>query len=97
MEQVVLKATKRDVVGKKAGAPRRSGKLPAVLYGHRIQTTPILLDAYEGSQTLSHLTLVQPGDDRPGREAVLGAGAKEAERFYLELPSACRLPDRIAH
>jgi large subunit ribosomal protein L25 len=57
MEKVVLKATKRDVVGKKMGALRRQGKLPAVLYGHRIETTPILLeDAYEGSKTLSHLT-----------------------------------------
>jgi large subunit ribosomal protein L25 len=56
MEKVVLKATKRDVVGKKVGALRRQGKLPAVLYGHRIETTPILLDAYEGSQTLSCLT-----------------------------------------
>jgi large subunit ribosomal protein L25 len=33
MEEVVLKATKRDVVGKKVGALRRQGKLPAVLYG----------------------------------------------------------------
>jgi large subunit ribosomal protein L25 len=56
MEKIVLKATKRDVVGKKVGALRRQGKLPAVLYGHRIETTPIMLDAYEGSQTLSHLT-----------------------------------------
>jgi large subunit ribosomal protein L25 len=56
MEKIVLKATKRDVVGKKVGALRRQGKLPAVLYGHRIETTPILLDTYEGSQTLSHLT-----------------------------------------
>ncbi|MHB9072719.1 MAG: 50S ribosomal protein L25 [Desulfobaccales bacterium] len=56
MENIVLKATKRDVVGKKVGALRRQGKLPAVLYGHRMQTTPILLDAYEGTQTLSRLT-----------------------------------------
>jgi large subunit ribosomal protein L25 len=56
MEKIVLKASKRDVVGKKVGALRRQGKLPAVLYGHGIETTPILLDAYEGSQTLSRLT-----------------------------------------
>lgn len=56
MEKVVLKATKRDVLGKKVGALRRKGKLPAVLYGHRIETTAIMLDAHEGSQTLSHLT-----------------------------------------
>jgi large subunit ribosomal protein L25 len=56
MEKIVLKATKRDVVGQKAGALRRQGKLPAVLYGHRIETTPILLDNFEGSQTLARLT-----------------------------------------
>lgn len=56
MEKVVLKATKRDVVGKKVDALRRQGKLPAVLYGHRIETTAIMLDAHEGSQTLSQLT-----------------------------------------
>ncbi len=56
MEKVVLKATKRDVIGKKVGALRRQGKLPAVLYGHHIETTAIMLDAHEGSQTLSHLT-----------------------------------------
>ncbi len=56
MEKVVLKATKRDVIGKKVGALRRQGKLPAVLYGHHIETTAIMLDAHEGSQTLSRLT-----------------------------------------
>jgi large subunit ribosomal protein L25 len=56
MEKIVLKAAKRNVVGNKVGALRRQGKLPAVLYGHRIETTPILLDAFEGAQTLSHLT-----------------------------------------
>jgi large subunit ribosomal protein L25 len=56
MKKVVLKATKRDMAGQKAGALRRQGKLPAVLYGHRIETTPILVDAHEGTLTLSHLT-----------------------------------------
>ena len=56
MEKIILKATKRDVLGKQVGALRRQGKLPAVLYGHHIETTPILLDAYEGAQTLSRLT-----------------------------------------
>lgn len=56
MEKIVLKAIKRDMVGKKVGALRRQGKLPAVLYGHRVETTPILLDAYEASKALAHLT-----------------------------------------
>ena len=56
MEKVVLKATKREVIGKKVGALRRQGKLPAVLYGRGMETTAIMLDAREGSQTLSRLT-----------------------------------------
>jgi large subunit ribosomal protein L25 len=56
MEKIVLKATKRDVVGRKVGALRRQGKIPAVLYGHHVESTPILLDAYEGTLTLSRLT-----------------------------------------
>jgi large subunit ribosomal protein L25 len=56
MEKIILKATKREAVGKKVGPLRRQGKLPAVLYGQGIETTPITLDAYEGSLTPSHLS-----------------------------------------
>ncbi len=56
MEKVVLKASKRNVTGKQVGALRRAGKLPAVLYGHRIDSTPITLDAHETSLLLSRLT-----------------------------------------
>jgi len=83
MEKVVLKATKRDVIGKKVGALRRQGKLPAVLYGHRIETTAIMLDAHEGSQTMSHLTsssLVTI--DLDGREYL--ALVKEKQRDFIK-------------
>src|SRR5512139_1723345 len=56
MEKVVLKATQREVVGKQVGALRRAGKLPAVLYGHGIASTPIMLEAHEAALRLSHLT-----------------------------------------
>ena len=56
MEKVVLKASKRNVTGKKVGALRRAGKLPAVLYGHKIDSTPITLEALETSLLLSRLT-----------------------------------------
>jgi large subunit ribosomal protein L25 len=56
LEKFVLIATKRNVIGKKVGALRRAGKLPAVLYGHRIDSTPIMLDAHETSLKLSRLT-----------------------------------------
>jgi len=83
MEKVVLKATKRDVIGKKVGALRRQGKLPAVLYGHRIETTAIMLDAREGSRTLSHLTsssLVTI--DLEGKEYL--ALVKEKQRDFIK-------------
>jgi len=83
MEKVVLKATKRDVIGKKVGALRRQGKLPAVLYGHRIETTAIMLDAHEGSQTMSHLTsssLVTI--DLDGKEYL--ALVKEKQRDFIK-------------
>jgi large subunit ribosomal protein L25 len=83
MDKIVLKATKRDVVGKKVGALRRQGKLPAVLYGHRMETTPILLDAYEGTQTLSRLTSSSLLTiDLDGKEFL--AQVREKQRDYLK-------------
>jgi len=56
LEKVVLKADKRNVIGKQVGALRQAGKLPAVLYGHHVDSTPIVLDAHETTLTLSRLT-----------------------------------------
>jgi large subunit ribosomal protein L25 len=53
MENVVLKATRREVLGKKVKVLRREGKLPAVIFGHGIETTPILLDMHDASRALS--------------------------------------------
>ncbi|HLD46617.1 MAG TPA: 50S ribosomal protein L25 [Desulfobaccales bacterium] len=56
MKKVVLKATRREALGRKVKALRRAGKLPAVLYGHGIESTPVVLDAHEAGLKLSHLT-----------------------------------------
>lgn len=56
MEKVVINATRRSVTGKKVGVLRRQGKLPAVLYGHNVDPTPITLDQREASKILHHLT-----------------------------------------
>src|SRR5664280_1515648 len=56
MANVVLQATKREALGKKVGALRRAGKLPAVMYGHGLTSTPVMLDAREATLKLSHLT-----------------------------------------
>lgn len=56
MEKVVLKATKRDVVGKQVKAMRREGKLPAVIYGRHVEPIAIMLDAHSAGMALSKLT-----------------------------------------
>ncbi len=55
MEKIVLKATKRDVIGKQVRALRRQGKLPAVLYGRNMPSTPITLNAREAAHVLARL------------------------------------------
>lgn len=56
MEKVVLKATKREVVGKQVKAMRREGRLPAVIYGKHTEPINISLDAHGASLTLAKLT-----------------------------------------
>jgi large subunit ribosomal protein L25 len=53
MEEVILKADRRTVIGKQVNALRREGKLPAVIYGHGIEPTAITLDAREANRVLA--------------------------------------------
>lgn len=53
MEEIVLKAEKRTVIGKQVKAIRRQGKLPAVMYGGRIGPTPIELDTRTTAKLLT--------------------------------------------
>lgn len=56
MEKVVLKATKRNVVGKQVRAMRREGKLPAVIYGRHNEPIIISLDSHTASLALGRLS-----------------------------------------
>lgn len=56
MEKVVIKAEKRDVVGKQVKAMRRAGKLPAVIYGRHVEPIAISLDAHSASLALAKLS-----------------------------------------
>ena len=53
MEKIILEAEHRKVLGKKVKALRREGKLPAVVFGHNLETTPIVLDMRDASRTLA--------------------------------------------
>jgi len=56
MEKVVIKAEKRDVVGKQVKALRREGKLPAVIYGRHTEPINVLLDSHSASLALGKIT-----------------------------------------
>lgn len=82
MEKAVINATLRTVKGKKVGALRREGKLPAVIYGHHFDATPITLDLKEASRVLHGLTassLVYINLDGKENAALV----REKQRDYL--------------
>ena len=55
--EIVLKATRRSVVGKQVKALRRQGQLPAVMYGHTIkEPMNISLDAHQASLVIPGLS-----------------------------------------
>jgi large subunit ribosomal protein L25 len=56
METHRLKAQPRTIVGKRVGALRREGILPAILYGAGISPQPIQLDAGEARKALARVS-----------------------------------------
>jgi ribosomal protein L25 (general stress protein Ctc) len=58
-DTITLKAEKRKETGSKRTARlRREGKLPAVIYGHKQETTAISLDAHDFIEGLHRLVKV---------------------------------------
>jgi large subunit ribosomal protein L25 len=56
MEKVVLKATKRTVIGKQVSQLRRAGQLPGVVYGHNFEPVNITLEAHNAGLVIPRLT-----------------------------------------
>lgn len=59
MEEVVLKAQRRDVIGKQVKALRREGRLPAILYGRSFTPIAVTFDLKETSRILPYVTSSQ--------------------------------------
>ena len=59
MEEIVLPAERRTVIGKQTNALRRTGRLPAILYGGQIEPTPISLEMHSASLILPTITSSQ--------------------------------------
>jgi large subunit ribosomal protein L25 len=57
MEKVVLKASRRDVIGKQVKAIRRAGQLPAIMYGRHIEKpVAIVLDTRDTTRALAKVS-----------------------------------------
>ena len=52
--RATLAAEHRDVIGKKVATLRRAGRLPAVVYGHGVDSASISIDAHEFEQLRRH-------------------------------------------
>jgi large subunit ribosomal protein L25 len=55
-KEIVLTASKRELKGKKVKNVRNEGKLPGVIYGKKMESTPILLDLHDATKALSNIT-----------------------------------------
>jgi len=56
MEKKIIIAERRTIVGKKVNTLRREGKLPAIIYGHRIDAIPVTLNARDTQKTLNQVS-----------------------------------------
>ncbi len=71
MEKVILNAEKRELTGKQVKVLRRERKLPAVIYGKGVESTPIVLDRKATTTTLGKvssstiLTIDLAGNQQP--------------------------------
>lgn len=83
MEKVVIKASKRDVLGKKVSQLRREGKMPGVVYGHHIEPISIVMDSREVTRAMIGLTpssIVTVDIDGEKHAALI----RERQRDYLK-------------
>ena len=56
MEKIIIKAEKRTDTGKKVKKLRRAGRVPAILYGGKLESLPISLDTRETTNTLNNVS-----------------------------------------
>jgi large subunit ribosomal protein L25 len=56
MEEIVVEANRRKIVGKRVKALRREGRLPAIMYGKHVDTIPVVLDLRDATKTLGGLS-----------------------------------------
>lgn len=75
METMSLRASRRDVLGKKVKSLRRKGLVPANLFGHDMSSIPLQLDRREAVNVLrgagTHALVSLRVDDQPPRTVLV--------------------------
>lgn len=83
MEKIVLKATKRTVIGKQVSQLRRAGQLPGVIYGHNFEPVNIAMEAHNAQLVIPHLTSSSIVNiDLEGK--VIPALVREKQKNYIK-------------
>lgn len=83
MEKFVIHAEKRSVTGKKVSVLRREGKLPGVIYGHKFDSTAVLMDLKGATQILNKTTSSSIINiDLEGKE--VSVLVREKQRDYIK-------------
>lgn len=72
MEEIELRAQKREVIGKQVKQLRQQGLVPAILYGHRTEPLPLQIEERSLRQVLErggshHLITLRVGDDKESK------------------------------
>ncbi len=72
MEEIELRAQKREIIGKQVKQLRRQGLIPAILYGHRREPFPLQIEERSLRRVLErvgshHLITLRVGDDKEPR------------------------------
>jgi large subunit ribosomal protein L25 len=73
----VLNATSRTAIGKGVSQLRKSGRIPAVIFGHGIESIPVSLDAHEFDhirKTIHSNTIIELKIDGKSKQRVLVHG-----------------------
>lgn len=72
MQEIELRAQKRQIIGKQVKQLREEGLVPAILYGHKTESLPLQIEERNLRQVLEqagshHLITLRVGDDKKPR------------------------------
>ena len=84
MSTTVLNATRRTEIGKGVSRLRKSGRVPAVIFGHGIESIPVSLDAHEFDhirRTIHSNTIIELKIDGKEKQRVLVNGIQIDPRY----------------